>query len=70
MADMSFASFIITSLAGLRVNLAEHGIENPVLRFAWSVAFLLCMPLFSVIEAGSVAYAIVSPSTGFHVVKK
>jgi len=70
MADTSFASFIVTSLIGLRVNLTEHGIRNRAPRVAWSVAFLLCMPIFGMIEAGSVAYAILSPSTGFHVVKK
>lgn len=70
MADATFAVYIVTGLAGVRINLTEHGIRRPVRRAGWYLLWLLCLPLFSLMESASVAYAIARPSSGFHVVKK
>jgi hypothetical protein len=52
------------------VNMTEHGIRNPLRRIGWCVTWLACMPMFSLMESVSVAYAIVKPARGFHVVRK
>jgi egghead protein (zeste-white 4 protein) len=70
LANGSFAVYIVTTLAGLRVNMTEHGIRNPLRRIGWCVTWLACMPMFSLMESVSVAYAIVKPARGFHVVRK
>ena len=70
LANGSFAVYIVTTLAGLRVNMTEHGIRNPLKRFGWCVTWLCCMPVFSLMESVSVAYALARPATGFHVVRK
>jgi beta-1,4-mannosyltransferase len=70
LANASFAVYITTTLIGLRVNLSEHGITGWVRRTGWYLAWLVFMPAFSLMESASVAYAIVRPSSTFHVVKK
>ena len=70
MADATFAVYIVTGLAEVRINLTEHGIRRPVRRAGWYLLWLLCLPLFSLMKSASVAYAIARPSSGFHVVKK
>lgn len=70
LADGSFAVYIVTALAGLRANLTEHGIRTHVHRIAWALALIVCMPVFSLLESASVAYALAVPGKGFHVVKK
>lgn len=69
-ANLAFASFLVLYLIGLRANLDEHGIDGPVRRASWYVAQIVLFPVFSLMEAAGVAYAIVRPSPGFHVVKK
>jgi egghead protein (zeste-white 4 protein) len=70
LANGSFAVYIVTTLVGLRVNMNEHGINNPLKRLGWCVTWLCCMPVFSLIESASVDYALARPATGFHVVRK
>jgi beta-1,4-mannosyltransferase len=70
LANGSFAVYVVTTLAGLRVNMAHHGIRNPLRRLGWCVMWLVCMPVFSLMESAGVAYAIARPAKGFHVVKK
>jgi beta-1,4-mannosyltransferase len=70
LANASFAVYITTTLVGLRINLAEHGIAGPVRRVGWCTAWLFLMPVFSLMESASVAFAIVKPSDKFHVVRK
>ena len=69
-ANLAFTAFIVLYLTGLRANLAEHGISNPLRRAGWYVAQVVLMPIFALMESVGVAYAIVRPSAGFHVVKK
>lgn len=70
LANGSFAVYIVTTIAGLRVNMDEHGIRSPLRRLGWCATWLACMPLFSLMESASVAYALARPARGFHVVKK
>jgi egghead protein (zeste-white 4 protein) len=70
LANGSFAVYITTTLVGLKVNLAEHGVTGTTKRAAWCVAWLLLMPVFGLMEGASVGYAMARPSSGFHVVKK
>lgn len=70
LADLSFAVYITTTLIGLRVNLSEHGVTSQARRAGWCLAWLLLMPAFSLMESAGVGYAIVRPSSGFHVVSK
>ncbi len=70
LANGSFAVYITTTLVGLRINLNEHGITGRVMRLGWCVAWLSLLPVFSLMESASVGYAIVRPSSRFHVVRK
>jgi egghead protein (zeste-white 4 protein) len=70
LANVSFSVYIVTTIIGLRVNMTEHGIRNPLKRLGWCVTWILCLPLFSLMESISVAYAIVRPAGDFHVVRK
>lgn len=70
LADGTFTAYIVAGLAGLRANLTEHGIRNPLNRIRWYVAWLICLPVFSGMESAAVAYAICRPGKGFHVVHK
>ena len=69
-ANLAFAGFMVLYLTGLRANLAEHGITNPLQRAGWYAAQIVLMPVFAAMEAVGVAYAILRPAGGFHVVKK
>jgi egghead protein (zeste-white 4 protein) len=70
LANGSFAIYITTTLVGLKVNLAEHGVTSRVRRTGWYAAWLACMPVFGLMESASVAYAMARPSSGFHIVRK
>ena len=48
----------------------EHGIKNPFNKLRWAVTWIACMPVFSLLEASAVAFAIVRPAKNFHVVQK
>jgi egghead protein (zeste-white 4 protein) len=69
-ANVTLAVFIVATLLGLRVNLSEHGVTNPLRRLGWSATWLACLPMFSLMESAGVAWALVRPARSFHVVKK
>ena len=69
-ANIAVASFAVLYLVGLKANLDEHGVTNPVKRAGWYAAQVLLLPVFSLLESLGVAYALVRPTAGFHVVKK
>jgi len=69
-ANGSFAVYITTTIIGLKVNLAEHGVTSRFRRTGWCLGWLMLMPVFSLMESASVAYAMVRPTNSFHVVKK
>lgn len=70
LANVSLAVYIATTLVGLQYNLREHGIRTFTRKAKWAVAWLVCLPVFSLLESAAVAYAIVRPANDFHVVKK
>jgi egghead protein (zeste-white 4 protein) len=69
-ANFSFASFSTLYLVGLRANLDESGKRRRLTRLGWNAAQILLLPVFSALESLGVAYAVVRPHAGFHVVKK
>jgi len=69
-ANLAFASFMVLYLIGLKANLDEHGIVGGSRRVKWYALQIVLFPVFSLMEAAGVAYAMVRPSPGFHVVKK
>jgi egghead protein (zeste-white 4 protein) len=69
-ANFAFASFTTLYLVGLRANLDEHGVTNRVKRAGWYGLQIVLFPVYSLMEAAGVAYALVRPGSGFHVVKK
>jgi egghead protein (zeste-white 4 protein) len=69
-ANVTFAVYIAATVIGMLVNLREHGVTSRAKRAGWVAAWLTLMPAFNLMEACGVGYAIVKPSSGFHVVKK
>lgn len=69
-ANYSFATFIVLYLMGLKANLDEAGIINPLVRFKWWVLQVVLLPAFSFLEGMSVLWALLNPPKGFHVIKK
>lgn len=70
LANISLAVYVATTFVGLQVNMTEHGIKNPFQKIRWALTWLVCMPVFSLLESTAVAYAILRPAKTFHVVKK
>ena len=70
LANVSLAVYVTTTLIGLGVNMADHGIWHPVQKIRWALTWLVCLPMFSLLEATAVAYALVRPAKSFDVVKK
>jgi egghead protein (zeste-white 4 protein) len=70
LANLSFASFATLYLIGLKANLDEYGVQNPLRRAGWAIAQLVLLPAFTFMEGIGVLSAIVKPVSGFHVVKK
>jgi beta-1,4-mannosyltransferase len=70
LANLSFASFATLYLIGLKANLDEYGVQNPLRRAGWTIAQLVLLPAFTFMEGIGVLSAIVKPASGFHVVKK
>jgi len=70
LADVALAGCVTIQFVGLQVNLDEHGIIERPRRFLWYALSLLSIPAAGLLEAASVAYAIIRPSSGFHVVEK
>lgn len=69
-ANFTFASFGTLYLLGLLANLDEHGVRKRHQRLGWSIAQVVLLPTFSVLESLGVLAAIFKPVSGFHVVKK
>jgi beta-1,4-mannosyltransferase len=70
LADVTWATFATLYLVGMKTNLDEHKIHNPLKRFGWYVLQAIFMPLFALWESAGVMLALVRPHAGFHVVKK
>jgi len=70
LANLSFASFATLYLVGLKANLDEYGVNNPLKRAGWVATQVVLLPLFTLMEGVGVLSAIFKPVSGFHVVKK
>ena len=70
MANFALAVYIATTLVGLQLNLTEHGIFHPLEKLRWGITWLICLPVFSLMEAIAVAWAMIDPVKTFYVVKK
>ena len=57
-------------LTGLKANLDEHGITGLATRSFWTVAQVVLLPVFTLMESAGVLLAMATRSHGFHVVKK
>jgi beta-1,4-mannosyltransferase len=69
LADLALAYHVALYVIGLRVNLHASGRSGPSTLGLYLQQVVL-IPLFSVMEAGAVAYGTLKPDTGFHVVRK
>jgi egghead protein (zeste-white 4 protein) len=69
LGNLSLATYVVIYTVGLRTNLRlyEVSFARKVRLYAMQVAFI---PLFAILEAAGVLYAMVRPETGFHVVQK
>lgn len=70
LANFSLAVYVATTLIGLQLNLREHGVTHYGRKIGWALLWLVCLPLFSLMEAVAVTYAMIRPVSMFHVVKK
>ena len=69
-ANISFATYIVTTLVGLRVNMTEHGITGHTRRAGLTALWLVMMPLFGLMESASVLYSMIRPARTFDVIGK
>lgn len=70
LANIGLAVYVTATLVGLRVNMDDHGIRNRFRRLGWALAWVVSLPLFSLMEATAVTFAMIRPTKTFHVVKK
>jgi egghead protein (zeste-white 4 protein) len=70
LANFSLAVYVATTLIGLQLNMREHGMRSVVQKVRWALIWLVCLPVFSLMESAAVAFAIMRPAKDFHVVKK
>jgi beta-1,4-mannosyltransferase len=70
LANDSFSAFTTLYLIGLVANLREHGVNSLWKRAGWTLAQIVLLPLFNLMEGMGVLAAIFRPVSGFHVVKK
>ncbi len=70
LANFSLAVYVATTLIGLQLNMREHGMRSVVQKVRWALIWLVCLPVFSLMEAAAVAYGIMRPAKDFHVVRK
>jgi egghead protein (zeste-white 4 protein) len=70
LANISLAVYVATTLIGLGVNMADHGITQLLPKLRWGLAWLICLPAFSLLESTAVAFAIIRPAESFDVVRK
>lgn len=68
--NFSFLYILCAYLIGLWTNLKEHGGFRWFELCGWSVAIVLLAPIFGLLEATGVLWAIFFPQRGFHVVRK
>lgn len=70
LANLSLAVYVATTLIGLQLNMREHGMRSVAQKVRWALIWLVCLPVFSLMESIAVAFAIVRPAKDFHVVRK
>lgn len=70
LANFSLAVYIATTLIGLQLNMRDHGIRKFSQKVRWALTWMLCLVFFSGMESLAVAYAIIRPEKGWHVVRK
>jgi egghead protein (zeste-white 4 protein) len=70
LADLTLAIYVSLYLIGLKLTLEAHGAIRPLRRIRLYLAQLLLIPVFSVLESAAVAWGVLEPDAGFHVVKK
>lgn len=70
LGDFSLATFVVTYVVGLHVNLRERGGVPWPRRAALYALQVLLVPAFATLEAAGVVAALVRPERGFHVVRK
>lgn len=69
LANFSFASYATMYIIGLQANMMEHG--TPLWRWPiWIFLQIVLFPVFSLLETVAILFALIRPTTGFHVVKK
>ena len=68
--ELSLAVYIATTLIGLQLNMRDHGIRKFSQKVRWALTWMLCLIFFSGMESMAVAYAIIRPEKGWHVVRK
>jgi len=66
----SFSVFVAQYIVGLHLNLAHRGATSWPRRASLYVVQVAFIPIFSILEASGVLYALLRPESGFHVVKK
>ncbi len=70
LANFSWAACATMYLIGLKANLDESGVTNPLKRWGWTLLQLVLVPVFCLMEITAALMAIFKPHRGFHVVKK
>lgn len=70
LADFSLAFYVMLYVVGAMANMDEQGTWSWGETVKWYVLQVVLVPVFSMVEASAVVYALVKPETGFHVVKK
>jgi len=70
LANFSLAVYVATTLIGLQLNMRERGIRKLHQKVRWSLTWLVCLPIFSGLEACAVLFALFRPAKVFHVVRK
>jgi beta-1,4-mannosyltransferase len=69
-ANFALAVYIATTLVGLLLNMKDHGISKYSQKIRWILTWIVCLPVFSILEAIAVAFAIICPVETFQVVRK
>jgi egghead protein (zeste-white 4 protein) len=67
--NLSLATYVVIYTVGLRTNLMLCDVSL-ARRVRLYIAQIACVPLFAILEATAVLYALVKPERGFHVVQK
>jgi beta-1,4-mannosyltransferase len=70
LANFALAVYIATTLIGLLFNMKDHGISKYSQKIRWTLTWIVCMPVFSILEAIAVGFAILCPAETFQVVRK